>query len=54
MDREAPAIGLLERMLRAIPPARDALPAADYRDWAAIDAYAGSIAGELAIAMQAD
>ena len=53
-DREAPAIGLLERMMRAIPAARDALPAADYRDWAAIDAYARSIAGELAISMQAD
>ena len=53
-DRDAPAIGLLERVMGLVPAARDALPAADYRDWAAIDAFARSIAGELALAMHTE
>jgi menaquinone-dependent protoporphyrinogen oxidase len=53
-DREAPAIGLLERMMGVIPAAREALPAADFRDWAAIDAYGRSIAGELQLALDRD
>jgi menaquinone-dependent protoporphyrinogen oxidase len=30
-----------------MPAARDALPAGDYRDWPAIDAWATQIAAEL-------
>jgi menaquinone-dependent protoporphyrinogen oxidase len=48
-DPSAPPIGLMERMTRLMPAARDALPAGDFRDWAAIDAWAGSIADELAL-----
>ena len=50
-DRGSPAVGLLEKLMHAIPAARDALPEADYRDWAAIDAYARAIAGELELAL---
>lgn len=50
-DRSSPAIGLLERLMRAIPAAREALPAEDFRDWTAIDAYGKSIAGELQLAL---
>jgi menaquinone-dependent protoporphyrinogen oxidase len=50
-DRDAPAIGFLESVMRVIPAARDALPAADHRDWTAIDAYARAVAGELEVAL---
>jgi menaquinone-dependent protoporphyrinogen oxidase len=50
-QRDAPAVGLLETVMHAIPAARDALPAADHRDWPAIDAYARAVAGELRLAL---
>ena len=50
-DPDAPAIGIAERLmgrfLQALPAARQALPAGDFRDWPAIAAWAESIAREL-------
>lgn len=51
-DRGTKPIGLLERAMSVIPAAREALPAADYRDWEAIDVFASSIAGELELALE--
>ena len=48
-DPENKPIGLMERITRLMPAARDALPAGDFRDWAAIDAWAGTIADELSL-----
>jgi menaquinone-dependent protoporphyrinogen oxidase len=53
-QRDAPAIGLLERIMHVIPAARDALPEADHRDWPAIDDFARSVAGELRLALATD
>ncbi len=39
--------GVLERLTRLLPAVRDALPAGDFRDWAAIEAWAHGIAREL-------
>jgi hypothetical protein len=47
-DPKAPAIGLMERVMGAIPAARDALPSGDFRDWPAIEAWADEITAELA------
>jgi menaquinone-dependent protoporphyrinogen oxidase len=48
-DVEAPPIGLAERLTRHLPAtAREAMPAGDFRDWAAIDAWADGIAAALA------
>lgn len=46
-DPEAPPIGLAERMMRFAPAGRDAIPAGDFRDWPAIDAWADEIAAAL-------
>ena len=46
-DPEAPPVGMGERLVRHMPAARDALPAGDFRDWPAIDAWAAQIAAEL-------
>lgn len=46
-DPEARPIGLGERAVRHMPAAREALPAGDFRDWPAIDAWAEGIAAEL-------
>ena len=46
-DPDAPAVGLGERFVKHVPAARDALPAGDFRDWPAIDAWAAQIAAEL-------
>ena len=46
-DPDAPPVGLGERMVRHLPAARTALPAGDFRDWAAIDAWATEIAQAL-------
>jgi menaquinone-dependent protoporphyrinogen oxidase len=46
-DPDAPAAGVGERMLRLMPASRAALPAGDFRDWAAIDAWAIEIAATL-------
>jgi len=44
---DAPPIGLGERFVQRMPAARAALPAGDFRDWPAIDAWAAQIAAEL-------
>lgn len=46
-DPEAPAVGMAERMMRFMPAAKNALPAGDFRDWDAIDAWAAEIASDL-------
>lgn len=46
-DPEADPIGIGERITRAMPAAKDALPAGDFRDWDAIDAWARQIAADL-------
>jgi menaquinone-dependent protoporphyrinogen oxidase len=46
-DPGAPPVGLAERFVRHMPAARAAMPAGDFRDWAAIDAWAAQIAAEL-------
>lgn len=43
-DPDAPPIGLAERMMQHLPGAKDAMPAGDFRDWSAIDAWATQIA----------
>jgi len=40
-------VGLAERLVQAMPAARGALPAGDFRDWPEIEAWAGEIAAEL-------
>ncbi len=40
-------LGFAERSLRKLPAARAMLPEGDFRDWAEIDDWAGSIAQEL-------
>jgi menaquinone-dependent protoporphyrinogen oxidase len=46
-------VGFGERMVRLMPAARNALAAGDFRDWAAIDAWADGIAADLVPAAQA-
>ncbi len=46
-DPDAPPIGVAEHLMHLAPAGRDALPAGDYRDWPAIDAWAAEIAAEL-------
>lgn len=50
-DPEAPAIGVAEKVMhqfmRLSPASRAALPAGDFRDWPAIEAWAEGIASEL-------
>lgn len=46
-DADAPAVGLGERFLRLMPATRANMPAGDFRDWHAIDAWAAEIATEL-------
>jgi menaquinone-dependent protoporphyrinogen oxidase len=41
------AEGLMTRFMRVMPAARKALPAGDFRDWPAIEAWAEAIAREL-------
>ena len=48
LDPNAAPVGLAERFMRHLPAtARDAMPAGDFRDWPAIDAWADGIAAEL-------
>jgi menaquinone-dependent protoporphyrinogen oxidase len=49
-DPSAPPVGMVERLgsvFTRIPAIRDAMPAGDFRDWAAIDAWADEIADVL-------
>lgn len=47
-DPTLPPIGLAERTTKHLPAsARDAMPAGDFRDWPAIDAWAQEIASSL-------
>jgi menaquinone-dependent protoporphyrinogen oxidase len=46
-DPGAPPVGLGERFVQHMPAARAAMPAGDFRDWPAIDAWAAQIAAEL-------
>jgi menaquinone-dependent protoporphyrinogen oxidase len=48
LDPDARPIGLAERLMSLMPAARAALPKGDFRDWPAIDAWAATIAHELA------
>jgi menaquinone-dependent protoporphyrinogen oxidase len=52
-DPSAPPVGMAERfgmrVVRAMPAARDALPAGDFRDWPEIEAWAASIGDALAV-----
>ena len=52
-DPDAPPVGLGERFVQRIQAARGALPAGDFRDWPAIDAWAAQIAAELGPARRA-
>ncbi len=48
LDPHAPPIGLAERFARHLPAAaREAMPAGDFRDWPAVDAWADAIAAQL-------
>ena len=51
-DPDAPPAGLRERFVKHVPAARAAMPAGDFRDWPAIDAWAAQIAAELAAGEQ--
>jgi menaquinone-dependent protoporphyrinogen oxidase len=46
-DLDSPPIGLSERIMRYLPPARRLMPVGDFRDWPAIDAWAEQIAADL-------
>jgi menaquinone-dependent protoporphyrinogen oxidase len=49
LDFDAPPVGFAERFTRFMPATvREAMPAGDFRDWAAIDAWADGIAAQLA------
>lgn len=46
-DPNARPIGMSERLIRTMPAGRNGLPAGDYRDWPAIEAWALEIAADL-------
>jgi menaquinone-dependent protoporphyrinogen oxidase len=46
-EPNAKPIGVMERLTRMMPAAREALPAGDFRDWPEIEAWGDSIAREL-------
>lgn len=47
-DPTTPAVGLGEKLIRRLPAGSRTLPAGDFRDWDAIDAWADEIAATLA------
>lgn len=49
-DPSAEPVGLAERAMKHLPKVADALPAGDFRDWGAVDAWADEIAAGLATA----
>ena len=50
-DPDDPPRSVSERLVRLMPAAKNALPAGDFRDWAAIDAWAREIAASLVAAV---
>jgi menaquinone-dependent protoporphyrinogen oxidase len=46
-DPAAEPVGFMEKVMHAIPAARDAMPGGDFRDWADVDAWAEGIAQAL-------
>jgi menaquinone-dependent protoporphyrinogen oxidase len=46
-DPDAPPVGIAERIFRRLPVSRDLMPVGDFRDWPAIDSWAGEIATQL-------
>lgn len=46
-DPNDPPVGAAERAMRMMPAARDGIPAGDFRDWPAIDAWAADISATL-------
>ncbi len=48
-DPGAAPIGMLERAMRIAPTSPTLLPAGDFRDWDAIDAWAGEIAADVRV-----
>jgi menaquinone-dependent protoporphyrinogen oxidase len=50
LDPDAKPVGLAERFMTLMPAAKASLPAGDFRDWPAIDAWADEIADGLGIA----
>jgi menaquinone-dependent protoporphyrinogen oxidase len=48
-DPQAEPIGWSERLVRHVPAAQDAMPAGDFRDWAAIDTWARGIAEAIGV-----
>lgn len=46
-DPEASPKGMAERLFRMMPVSKEVLPAGDFRDWDAIDAWANEIAAAL-------
>jgi menaquinone-dependent protoporphyrinogen oxidase len=48
VDSGRKPIGFAERMMSVIPAAKGALPVGDFRDWPAIEAWAATIARDLA------
>jgi len=52
-DPQDPPKSMQERLVRFMPASRDILPAGDFREWDAIDAWAGEIAAELVVKVPA-
>lgn len=48
-DPHAKPIGMGERLVRHMPATKDTLPAGDFRDWSAIEAWARGIAQALGV-----
>jgi len=46
-DKAAKPVGFAERLMSVMPAAKNAIPAGDWRDWPAINAWADGIAAEL-------
>jgi menaquinone-dependent protoporphyrinogen oxidase len=49
-DPDAPPVGFAERFVSLMPAsAKDSMPAGDFRDWPAIDAWTAEVAAELQV-----
>lgn len=46
-DPDAPPVGMAERLFQLMPVPKESLPAGDFRDWPAIEAWADGIAASL-------